>query len=276
MFFYKGEIMTKNEFLNAIQYSEQALAVYRAQAVPQEEYLLRKQSYYRDEKAFLEQLKKEKGEEYYPALLFYFTEFAFDLYGKYLEMGFTEEEYLSTFYDLKIWNEMCVLETGICGLRETHWLTSHMHAGIIRLGRMQFQPGILEEDIMVEGKALKAGQKLLRVHIPFGGAIPPEEIEDSIRRAKAHYGEGYYLHAESWLLDPTLSDLLPEHSNILSFARRFTLYKTEKESSIERFVFRVPKQDKNAYEAKNAFQQRVKDALVSGREFYSGYGVAKL
>ncbi|MBQ2711880.1 MAG: DUF5596 domain-containing protein [Clostridia bacterium] len=268
--------MTKNDFLSAIQYSEQALAVYRAQSVPKEVYLAAKTEYYHDEDAFLARIKQEKGEEYYSALLFYFTDFAYDLYERYLEMGFSEEEYLATFYDLKIWNEMCMLETGICGLRETHWLTSHLHAGIVRLGRLQFQPDTLEEDVSFQGETLKAGQRVLNVHIPFGGALTQSEVENSFRLAAEHFGEGSYLHLESWLLDPTLKDLLPAHSNILAFANRFTLYKTQKESSIERFVFRVVNPDKSAYVANNAFQQKVKAALTEGREFYSGYGVARL
>lgn len=268
--------MTINEFIKKIEYSEDAICTYeKMHKILGEDYLVKKGEYYENEELFLQNLKEQMGENYYPAILYYFTNFAFELKDTYLKMGFTEEEYLHTFCDLKTWNEMCVLETGICGLRETGWLTSHMHAGIVRFGRMQFQPEVLEEDLVVKDTVIKAGTEILNVHIPFGGAIGIEEVQDSLNRAKAHFGEKY-VHAESWLLDPTLQKYLSPTSNILSFANRFTVYKLEEHYSIERFVFLVPLENKNDYVAKNAFQQRIKDALIRGEKFYSGYGVMKL
>ncbi len=264
--------MKIDEFMNLIGYSQTAIETYYKMQVQMEEYLLAKNLYYADEDKFLQQLKDKMQENYYPALLFYFTNFALDLYPHYLEEGFTKQEFLDTFYDLKIWNEMCILETGICGLRETGWLTSHMHAGIVRLGRLQFQTDEVEEDIILKDRVIKAGTPILNVHIPFGGVMSEEEVNKSFARAKAHYGEKY-VHIESWLLDPTLKNYLPKNSNILSFANRFELYKKEESNSIERFVFRVIKENKEEYIANSSFAKTIKQELLKGTKFYSGYAI---
>ena len=267
--------MNVTEFMKLTEYSQQAIDVFNEMAVSEEVYLEKKAQYYSDEEGFLAELKEEMGDNYYPAILFYFTRFAVDLHDKYIEMGFSEEEYLHTFSDLKTWTDMCILETGICGLRETGWLTSHMHAGIVRLGRAQFQPDTVEEDIVLSNTVIKAGTKILNIHIPFGGPMSDEEISSSFARAKAHFGESF-VHAESWLLDPNLPNYLAPTSNILAFANRFERYKVEESNSIERFVFRVIKEDKNEYVAETTFAKKIKQAVLDGTKFYSGYGVAKL
>lgn len=268
--------MTINEFIKKIEYSEDAICTYeKMHKILGKDYLVKKREYYENEELFLQNLKEQMSENYYPAILYYFTNFAFELKDTYLKMGFSEEEYLHTFCDLKTWNEMCVLETGICGLRETGWLTSHMHAGIVRFGRMQFQPEVLEEDLVVKDTVIKAGTEILNVHIPFGGALSVDEVSSSFARAKAYFGESL-VHAESWLLDPNLPNYLSSTSNILAFAKLFECYRVEESNSIERFVFRVIKEDKNEYVAESSFAKKIKQALLEGEKFYSGYGVMKL
>lgn len=268
--------MNVNKFINAIGYSEQAKKVYYEMAVDSETYQKQKQRYYTDEEGFLQDLKESAGDKYYQAILYYFTNFAVDIYPEYIKKGFSEEQYIHTFTDFRIWNEACILETGICGLKEVYWLTSHLHAGIIRLGRMQFQPDELGEDINFNGKILKAGQKILNVHIPAGGSLDKEEMQKSFDLARKYFGENSYVHAESWLLDPLLENYLSKDSNILCFAHKFSVYKVEEHNSIERYVFGVIKQNKNEYEAKNSFQQKIKQALLDGVKFNSGYGIMQL
>ena len=264
--------MKVEEFMNLINYSPLAIQTYYKMQVSEPEYLAAKRDYYVDEDKFLNDLKNKMQENYYPALLFYFTKFASELCDGYLQRGFTLSQFIDTFSDLKTWNEMCILETGICGLRETGWLTSHMHSGIVRLGRLQFQPDTVEEDICLKNSVIKKGTPILNVHIPFGGAMSVQEVSHSFVLAKQHFGEKY-VHIESWLLDPTLKNYLPQNSNILSFASRFELYKTEESNSIERFIFRVVKENKADYEANTSFAKTVKQELLKGTKFYSGYAV---
>lgn len=267
--------MEINEFMDSIGYSDLAKQTFFANQTSESNYLIKKNSYYENEEQFLQDLKHEESENYYSAILYYFTRFAFDLKQEYLNRGFTLDEYIDTFKDLRIWNEVCILETGVCGLKETGWLTSHMHAGIVKLGRMQFQPWELEEDIVLKDKTLNSGTKILNVHIPAGAPISVDAIQDSLARAKKHFGS-LYVHAESWLLDPTLKNYLKPSSNILYFASLFETYKLEEHYSIERYVFGVVSEDKSSYNATTSFAKAVKQALLAGEKFYEGFGVMQL
>ena len=84
------------------------------------------------------------------------------------------------------------------------------------------------------------------------------------------------MHLTSWVLDPTLKNLLKPDSNILAFASRFNIYKTMERYAIERFVFLIVKENKNDYEPKNSFQRALKEALLKGQKFYSGFGIIQI
>lgn len=267
--------MKVDEFLSLVNFSEQARETFFQNALSEDDYIEKKEEYYRDEQLFLNRLKQEKGGDYYKALLYYFTRFAVDLYQTYLEKGFSREEYIDTFSDLKTWNEMCILESGICGLKETGWLTSHLHAGIVTFGRLQFQPEVLEEDLIVGNLKVNKGEEILNIHIPFGGALDPLEVDKSFERARQHFGNKY-IHIETWLADPNLKKYLKENSNILSFVSRFNLYKLEESNSIERFIFKVVKENKQDYVATSSFANAIKQALIRGEKFYSGFALGKL
>ena len=268
--------MNVNEFMNKIGYSDNAIAVFNEMAVSEEVYLQKKAEYYADEKLFLANLEKQTGDNYYKAILYYFTRMGADLEQKYFEWGFGEKEYIDTFHDLKIWNEMCLLETGICGLKEVFWISNHLHVGLIRLGRLEFQPGVLEDDAPLGDKIVKKGEKVYHIHIPFGSPLTKEEVDNSFALAKKYFGTGTYLHLTSWVLDPTLKKLLKPESNLLAFASRFNLYKTMERYAIERFVFLKVKENKAEYEAKNSFQRALKEALLKGEKFYSGFGITQI
>ena len=77
--------MNVNEFMNKIGYSDNAIAVFNEMAVSEEAYLQKKAEYYADEKLFLANLEKETGDNYFKALLYYFTRMGADLEQKYLE-----------------------------------------------------------------------------------------------------------------------------------------------------------------------------------------------
>ncbi len=268
--------MNVYEFMQKIGYSDKAIAVYNEMQVSEELYLAKKSEYYADEKLFLSTLLNETGENYYKAILYYFTHMGADLEQKYLDWGFTIEKYIDTFHDLKIWNEMCELETGICGLKEVHWISNHLHVGIIRLGRLEFQPGLLEQDATLGDKIIKKGERVYHIHIPFGEPLTKDAIDNSFELAKKYFKKGAYLHLTSWVLDPTLKSLLKPDSNILAFASRFNIYKTIERYAIERFVFLIVKENKNDYEPKNSFQRALKEALLKGQKFYSGFGIIQI
>jgi hypothetical protein len=70
---------------------------------------------------------------------------------------------------------------------------------------------------------------LLNLHIPAAAPLSPESCDESLELAREffsrHFPEEPVSHVvcHSWLLDPQLTEYLPERSNIVRFLRRFAL-----------------------------------------------------
>ena len=97
------------------------------------------------------------------------------------------------------------------------------------------------------------------------------------RRLFAEYFQEFAYKAflcYSWLLDETLSDYLPEESNILRFAALFTrVYETET-YDILISVFRLDTTPENLSQAEctSSFAQRIKSAVLSGVKLHTALG----
>lgn len=106
---------------------------------------------------------------------------------------------------------------GEFGLHTYKWMLTSYSGSLYWLGRLQFE-------IKNESDAW-----LLSVHIPETGPLTPEHVDASFSEAErffpAQFGD-YPITAffcESWLLDPTLSRVLPDSSNMARFQRRWNL-----------------------------------------------------
>lgn len=79
------------------------------------------------------------------------------------------------------------------------------------------------------GPGFRRGDPAIGLHVPPDEPLRPDACDDSLRRIRRAF-DGIYPDAPprigtctSWLLDDQLADHLPEHSNIVSFQRRFEL-----------------------------------------------------
>jgi hypothetical protein len=111
---------------------------------------------------------------------------------------------------------------GSGGLHTYEWMTAHFRGVLYRTGRLIFERSRIWFDAPIRG------ERALGVHIP-GGRLTPQSCDQSFAAAKqffaAHYPDEPYHYATcvSWVLDPQLEEYLPRESNIVQFARRFTL-----------------------------------------------------
>lgn len=70
---------------------------------------------------------------------------------------------------------------------------------------------------------------LLNVRIPAGGSLVPDSCDESFDLARTFFVRYFpdepvsHFTCHSWLLDPQLTEYLPERSNILRFLYRFDL-----------------------------------------------------
>ncbi len=74
---------------------------------------------------------------------------------------------------------------------------------------------------------IRPGDKYISVHIPAGSGLTPESVAESYEKARNEF-PSYFPEFEpkaficfSWLMDPALSDLLGEHTNIAQFGKTF-------------------------------------------------------
>lgn len=109
---------------------------------------------------------------------------------------------------------------GFFGLGAQSWCSANFTGRHLWLGRLQFT---LQRDDDTD-------DNVLGVHIPEDGPLTPELVDASLAMAREIALPAYRDHAptaitlHSWLLDPALLALLPEHANVVRFARRFEPY----------------------------------------------------
>ena len=195
-----------------------------------------------------------------------------------LDMGIPAEVTLDTFRDMVILTEDWTQAKGKLCLFGLKWLKLHLTQRLFRLGRLQFAFAPAMKDIPALG--IKEGEKVIEIHIPRGGKLVWEECARSIARAeeffKTHFPDYRFkaFTCFSWLLDSELKAFLPEDSNILKLAQKFTPVYSEKSDLLLSSVFRVDtkREDLASAECATAFARKIKAAVTGGKSFSCVYG----
>ena len=199
------------------------------------------------------------------------------------EKGFPEDVAIATLYDLTIWSNRCLDKTGKVGLIEWRWFIVHITARIFRLGRLQFEPGMIrgEKIPYPDGTIIPDGTPILGVHIPRGDGFNPDSISESFERAKTFFPEyfGKYYDTyicSSWLLAPQLEGMISETSSIAYFRKFFTVYGEHTGySQAEEYVFLEKLEDKTKYPEDTSLRRNLKKFLLEGGEIGMGEAVGK-
>ncbi len=121
---------------------------------------------------------------------------------------------------------------------------------------------------------LAPGDPVVGVHIPPGGGLTPEIVDESLQEAKLFirtYFPDYQYKAftcHSWLMDPQLQAILGQDTNIVKFQKRFAI--TPAESSGRgalNFVFYKPDPnvDLTALPENTSLERSIKGHYLSGK-----------
>ena len=169
---------TLEHFLTEIGLPEAGRDCVLSPALPQE----RLQTLYslleQDEEACLQALKTET--EPNGAALCLFSLYAFSQREAWLARGISEQIYLDTMRDLTLWYQACIQKTGRPGVMEWDWLLNSLKGRLVRLGRLQYEPGDLEEAIRTDEYSFPKGVRKLEIHIPADGKLEPEDIDEKV------------------------------------------------------------------------------------------------
>ena len=136
--------------------------------------------------------------------------------------------------------------TGQPGLIEWGWNALLLHMELFRLGRLEYQPRTLQQDIVFGEVSLAAGTPILEVHIPAGAPFCQRELSAS------------------------------PASGILQFQRFFAIYSEDFSfPQAEQRVFGSVQADPQRYTERTSLQRALKKYLLAGNHVGMGMGVAQ-
>lgn len=139
----------------------------------------------------------------------------------HVSRGVPEDVSAATLADLGQQVHVHRLTFGEFGLHTQWWVNLVWSGFLFRLGRLQFNLALEQPDGPPEW--------VLSTHIPMSGPLTPASVDESFATATTFFATHFpdypkrWFHCRSWLLDPTLSELLPQ-SNLADFQRRWTPY----------------------------------------------------
>ena len=85
---------------------------------------------------------------------------------------------------------------------------------------------------------------------------------------------GADIYCDSWLLSPSLKELLPEGSRILAFAARFRLLSADAEAQgYRQWVFKNPSLSPEEFPERTSLQRNMKKFVLAGGKVGSGRGI---
>jgi hypothetical protein len=130
---------------------------------------------------------------------------------------------------------------GSIGFEPGWWLLPILRGEMIQVGSLQFhrvnlgvgnlspEPWYSNEESRNLGVGFRRGDPSVGIHIPYGTALAPHELDLTFANAREVLGAMWPVTqrrlatCQSWLLDAQLTDFLDPASNIVQFQRRFTL-----------------------------------------------------
>lgn len=182
---------------------------------------------------------REKTDDplYAMAALTVILKLAVSVREEYERCGISEEIYLDTMSDIRVWAYNHKRASGHLGLSELEWVIGFATFGRFKLGRLQYNfTAYNKEDERDASMPLSTGDCMLDVHIQQDGAFTDELCGESLAMAAEFFRiqfperdiKGFMCH--SWLLSPGLAQVLPETSNIIKFGKRFTIIDNQTEN----------------------------------------------
>lgn len=154
----------------------------------------------------------------------------------YEQMGYSAELMWDTLIDIR-----CKLReehdlNGIWGTGTIGWYIRVYRAGIIKLGRLEFEPCAYKWETPYRG--IQKGDPVMNMHIPSTGPMKIEDVLDSFKMAYQFFGytEPMPVMAASWLLYPPIcEEVMKPGSNLKNFYDLFDVVEQYEDPSNHNF-----------------------------------------
>ncbi|MCI9627363.1 MAG: DUF5596 domain-containing protein [Clostridia bacterium] len=199
------------------------------------------------------------------------------LFYLYRQKGLGEELFWDTMCDLKYKLMECKAVYNVWGTFVTRWFRRFYLCERFKLGRLQYET--VAFGCAAYRDVLKEGDTVYNCHIPSSGALTPDAVMDSLRRAHEFYKpEGGVLPVVcySWLLYPPYQDVFPADSNMAAFAQMFDVIESKSSPNQEDFwrIFHCkPTNDLQKLPHDTTLQRNFIAYLQRGNDMGTGLGV---
>lgn len=192
---------------------------------------------------------------------------ALDAKETYVALGLSEEIYYDTMGCFSRFVREHQESYGCYGFDRGFWTVRQISCRLFRIGQLEYELIRLN------------GVPTVSLHIPTDTVLRPELLRKSWLDARAVLGRVFPEYAEapcychSWLLSPTLRQLLPPTSNILKFQQSFTITPIDVPSQgFLQWVFKNPGLPTEDLPENTGLQRRLKAFLLSGGTFVDAKG----
>ena len=154
----------------------------------------------------------------------------------YQEKGYSLELMWDTLIDIKCKLQESYDLDGVWGTGAIGWYIRMYRAGIIKLGRLEFEPTGYKWDTPYRG--IQKGDPVMNMHIPSTGPMKIEDVLDAFKMAYRFYGytEPMPVMAASWLLyPPVCEEVMKPGSNLKNFYDLFDVVEQYEDPSNHNF-----------------------------------------
>lgn len=205
-----------------------------------------------------------------------------DFLKKGLSKGIPENILIDTLQEIRRHSQNTYKYNKKIGLNQIKWAGTVLSGRLYCLGRLEFEMKSTQKTW--EKGGISPGDSVMGLHIPrTGGPMSDKEVEESFNLAKEFFPK-YFPDFEykcymchSWLLDPTLRQLLPPDSNIVKFLNRFDVTETHESTSGLGIIFGGGTTYENVLEKtpQTSLQKAAYDYIKNGGKLLDGFGFIK-
>lgn len=185
----------------------------------------------------------------------------------YRTMGISRRVYRDTMACFSRFVREHLESYGRYGFDRGFWTVRQVSCRLFRIGKLEYE------------LPSRDGIPAIHLHIPSDACLDHACLLDSFFQARAllerlGYGQTP-VRCRSWLLSPTLKQLLPADSRILEFQRFFELTALGPGDSYKLWVFKDPRLELKDYPETTSLQRELKAFLLNGGAFLEAEGTLR-
>lgn len=191
-------------------------------------------------------------------------------YEKYQTYGISQKVFIDTMKCFSRFSYEYKTQNGVFGFDRSFWTGRQLSLTLFRIGELEYE--------LTKTEDLKP---IVCLHVPSSSDLSKNAIEKSVTAADEFIKEKFpeYVGAEyiisSWLLSPSLKEVLPKTSKILAFQSMFKITKTAPSDGYKFWVYASNDIVPADFAEDTTLQRGIKNYVLSGKTFLSAEGVLK-